>query len=403
MQTNIYSLNQFLDMDSAYWGLGSNGKEIFIGLCTHNPTKSATVVSFNPKSQTFKKLFTLSEVVPTKNNSLPQGKIHTPLFEGVDKNIYFGTHFAYPFGKPQPIQFEGGHLVSFNPKTMEITDLGKPVKNEGVLTLALDKKNMVLYGLSAPSFSFFSYDIATKKHVNFGQIVNKGSICRSLAIDDEGNVYGSFEKNHIFRFDKSTSTINYLSILLPGSKHDIKEWDGESRGGVNHIGRKIWRSALWHEETKQIYGIQAEESNLFRFDPKNNEIKLLTSFLDKDHKNSLDRIYPTLTLTANNNQLFYTSVDGFFDYSRSENIAKYPSLISYNISKNKKTIHGSLISNKYKSFGVAGSTTTKDGFLYLLGSVEVLSGEEYNDFNIINGKPFNIGLIEIDTSLLTYD
>jgi hypothetical protein len=403
MSINIYSSSQFLGMDSAYWGLGFTEKQIFIGLCTHDPDKSATLFSFNREKKQIKKLFSLSETVPVTNESLPQGKIHTPLFQDLDGNIYFGTHFAYPFGKPQPIQFEGGHLISFNPKTMNVNDLGIPINTEGILTLTLDKENMILYGLSAPSFIFFSYNIMTKKYTVFSQITNKGSICRSLVVDNDGNVYGSFENNHIFKYNKNTSSIEYLKAKLPGSKNLIKEWDSEYRGGVNYIGRKIWRSAFWHEETKKIYGIQSEESKLFSFDPKNDEVKTLVSLVDESFTNSLDKIYPTLSLSNYKNKLYYTSVNGFFDYSRSENIIGYPSLISYDIRKNKRFNHGVIINGKRKVFGVAGSTMTNDGNLYLLGAVEVLLDEEYNKFNAIDGKGFNIGLIEIDTNQLKYE
>ncbi|MFH0773690.1 MAG: hypothetical protein V1922_05260 [bacterium] len=317
--------------------------------------------------------------------------------------MYFGTHFAYPFGRPQSVKYEGGHIVSFNPRSRMAHDLGIPIKSEGILTLALDTKNMILYGLSAPSFNFFSFDIATNKLTNFGQITDKGSICRVLVVDNIGDVYGSYEENNIFRYVKKTSHIEHLNIKLPSSKKPIKEWNSEFRGGVNYIGRKIWRSALWHKATKKIYGIQAEESKLFSLEPKNSKIKPLISLLDNNCTNTIDRIYPTLSLSNYKSKLFYVLVNGFFDYCRSENITSYSTLVSYDILKKKIIKHGFIMSGDHKVLGVAGSTITDDGILYLIGAIEVLPNEEYNEFNKINGKGFNIGLIEINTNKLKYD
>lgn len=402
MFANIYTSVDFFDMDSAYWGLGSIRANIFFALCTHNPNKSATLFSFDKKNKKINKIFTLSEIIPPKEGELPQGKIHTPIFEGVDGNLYFGTHFAYPFGKPQSIQYEGGHLISYNFKTKSLQDIGIPVKNEGIITLAFDKKNMILYGLTAPSFIFFSYDISNKRYVNFGKITRKGSICRALVVDDNGNTYGSFEKNNIFRYNKRSSQIEYLKTKLPGSDVQINEWQGKYRGGVNYIGRKIWRSALWHKKTKKIFGIQAEESHLFSFNPQNNNMRKLDFLGDDDCSKRLNQVYPTLSLACYQDSLFYTPVNGFFDYCRSENIMGYPSLISYNVLKNKKINHGKIKTSNRKVFGVAGSTMTKNGVYYLLGAVEVLPNEVYNKFNTINKKGFYLGLIEINTKQLQY-
>ncbi len=403
MVIGIYSLSEFLDMDSAYWGLGFIKGVIYFSLCTHNPNKSATFFSFNPVNKKIKKIFTLSEIIPPKKNCLPQGKVHTPLFEGTDGNLYFGTHFAYPFGRPQSIQFEGGHLISFNPKTKLVQDLGVPVKNEGIVTMILDKQKMVIYGLSAPSFEFFIYNINEKKYSNLGKITKNGSICRALVLDVNGNVYGSFEKNHIFKYNNKCARIEYLKAKLPDSDKKVQEWKGKYRGGVNYIGRKIWRSALWHEKTQKIYGIHAETSRLFNFDPRTEVINSSIFIAEDNLNNRLDQIYPTLSLALYKDELFYISVNGFFDYSRSENIVGYPSLISYNIMKNKKINHGKIINNAQRVLGVAGSTMTDNGMLYLLGAVEVIKDEEYNKFNVIDGKSFNLGLIEIDTNQLKYE
>lgn len=395
MNTNIYSSTEFLKMDSAYWGLGFANKTVFFALCTHDPAESATLFSFDPINKKIKKIFSLAQIIRTNKNSLPQGKIHTPLLTGIDGKLYMGSHFAYPFGIAQPIHYEGGHLISFDPKNNLGKDLGVPVRNEGVLSMALNKSDMIIYGLTAPSSFFFAYDIYKKKTFNFGRISKKGSICRSLVLDSYGNVYGTFEKNHIFKFNVKNQKIEFLSVSLPDDNLEIKEWKGKDRGGVNYVGRGLWRCAVLNEDAN-IYYINAKNSRLFSFNPENEGFKNLTSMVNKISSCTLDHIYPTLSLVNYKDTVFYAFVNGLFDYSRSKNMIGSPMLISYNIKKNKKVVHGEICNKVRKAIGIAGGTVSEKGKIYLIGAIEVLKNEEYNKFNYINNKPFNLGLVEIN-------
>lgn len=395
MKTNIYTSPDFLEMDSAYWGLGSTKTDLYFGLCSHDPQRSAAIFSFNFLSKKISKIVSLSDLLAPEENYLPQGKIHTRLFEGKDGNLYFGTHFAYPFGLPQKIKFEGGHMLSLNPKTKKIKDLGIPVKNEGIITMILDKKRMIVYGISAPSFTVFSFDIASRDIHKLTQI-KSSSICRTLTIDHVGNLYGSFEKDKLFKFSIKNSRVYYLNVPFSSSESNISEWKGKYRGGVNFVGRSIWRSAVWNKKDNKIYGIHAKQSELFDFDPQTNKINKIIFMGPDDNKRNLNNIYPTLSQLFYDNKIFYVFIDGSFDYSRSSNIIGDPLLLSYDVSSHKKVNHGKIRGAHRKVFGVAGSIIGKNGKIYLLGAVEVLKNEKYNSFNILNKQKFNLGLIELN-------
>ena len=396
----MYLLSQFESMDSAYWGMGSAANGIiYFSLCAHLPQKSATSFSFNSVNKKITKLFSLSDTIATENGLMTQGKIHTPIYQGIDGYLYFASHFSYPLGKYIPfIKYEGGHLFSLNPKTNEIFDLGIPMPNEGILSMVLDSKRMILYMLTAPSAYFLVYDIQSKHTHNLGRVFEQGSICRSLVVDDEGNVYGSLEPNKIFKFNKSKFILEYLNVILPDSSRKISEWKGPSRKGVNNIGRKMWRSAIWDDGTKKIYGIHAGTSKLFIFDPISEQIEEgkfmgINSFINQPEKN-----YPTLSLVQFNRTLFYSPAGGFFDYARSEKIKKYSHLVTYDLLKHKKVDHGEIIDSEgRKVFGIAGATVDKRGMLYLVGAVETRKNERYNKHNLLQGKPFHLALIEIDS------
>lgn len=398
VNAHIILLSQYVDMDSAYWGLGfSTSGIIYLALCTHQPGKTAAFFTYNPKTGKLNKLFSLIDHIEVANTSIQQGKIHTPIFEGQDGLCYFGTHFAYPYGKPQTVTYEGGHLVSYDLTKNKVNDLGIALPKEGILSLLMDRERMFMYMLTAPSFNFITYDIYNKKYTNYGRVTDKGSICRSLVIDDDGNVYGSFEKDRIFQFNQSKSSLEYLSVALSLRKEKIQEWKGKSRGGVNRIGRNLWRSALWNNTTKLIYGIHAGQSTLFAFNPKSEKVQELVFMGADTDKNHPEMIYPTLSLAQYRDVLFYAPASGFFDYARSEAIKKHTHLISYDILKLKRLDYGEIRGEGNRGvYGVAGSIIDNQGKYFLLGAVEVLPNERYNKQNVFQGKPFHLGLIEID-------
>ena len=398
VKAKISLLSQYTAMDSAYWGLGTAQDEsIYFALCSHQPGNSAIFFTYNPTERKVVSLYSLDKYIKTTNQSLPQGKVHTPIYEGLDGLLYFGTHFAYPYGNPQPVEYDGGHLVAYNTDTAEVYDLGIPSSKEGILTIIMDKQNKFVYMLTAPAFEFIAYDIANKKFHNLGPVTKEGSICRTLALDDEGNVYGSYESNRIFKFNREKFILEYLDVKLPEAKQSIEEWGGKSRGGVNNIGRNIWRSALWNNDSKNIYGIHSGTSNLFSFNPETEEVTELDFMGSDNDKDSMGSIYPTLSLAQFKNVLFYVPASGFFDYARSEKIKDHSHLISYDIMNNKKIDHGVIADDKgRKVYGVAGAVIDDQGRYYLLGSVEVLKDEEYNEQNKLQDKPFHLSLIEID-------
>ena len=390
-------MSEYKEFDSAYWGLGCsiNGL-VYFGLCTHQPNKTAGLFSFDPISQQIKKLLSLSDILP-KNNISFQGKIHTSIFADKNNNLYFGSHFVYPNGIPQEVNYSGGHLFSFNTKNGKLTDCGIAFPKEGILSMTFDRDTLTIYCLTAPSGYFISFSLVTNKYTNYGQLVKEGGVCRSLVLDKDGNVYGSIEKNKIFMFNKDKQTLEILDLTLPTTRTPVSEWSSPSRGGVNKIGRNIWRAVVFNNTDSQIYGIHATSSSIFKFDPSTKRITNLDYFGPKGYEQQLDKIYPTLSLSIYKDTLLYTPVSGFFDYARSENIKDFSHLMKYTISSNKVTDEG-VIENEEgrKIYGVAGSTVSANGTYYLLGAVEVFDGERYNKQNTIEGKPYHLGLISIN-------
>ena len=392
MTTEFYSLKDFPEFDSAYWGLGigANGK-IYFGLCSHSPGKSAGLFTFDPVQEKIKHLFNLNDLLVTAH-----GKIHTPILEGPNNNLFFGTHFAYPFGDPKnEIPYEGGHLVCYDPKSNIATDLGKARTSEGILTVAINAEKSTIYMLTIPSGYLIKYDLKSKRFTEIGKIPSKGSICRTITIDNDGKVYGSFEDNGMFIYNPQNKKLSLHNQFFPDK--NVQEWDSESRGGVNKVGRKLWRCASYDKDRDAIYGIYASDSRCFRIDCKTLSLKFFNTLVPKEFA-SAQNIYPTLSMASNGEKIFYVPTDGMFDYCRSDNMKKMSRLISFDKKSSTVDDLGLITDDGRSVFGVGGSLLVKNT-LFLLGAVESKTRSAGSDpedplFHI-NKQLFELALIKV--------
>jgi hypothetical protein len=111
--------------------------------------------------------------------------------------------------------------MAFDPKTNQVQDFGLGVPNEGVNSGAYDPQFERIYGLTHPRGHFDYYAVKPARVVDKGCINNLESICRTLGIDDEGNVYGSFGAGQIFEYDLRTDAIQELSVRVPTREKGI--------------------------------------------------------------------------------------------------------------------------------------------------------------------------------------
>ncbi len=180
----------------------------------------------------------------------PQSKIHAKFGEGKDGRIYFGTHagnwWDYArFGTKEG--YPGAHWMAYDPKTERVEDFGLACRNEGINTGAYDPGWNRVYGLTHPRGHFVYYDVAKRVSVDKGRINNFESICRTIGIDDTGNVYGSFGEGQIFKYDPRTDRIVELPLRLPIRPKGI------SLGRDYDKSETAWRVVVWDDETKKFW------------------------------------------------------------------------------------------------------------------------------------------------------
>lgn len=302
----------------------------------------------------------------------PQSKIHSKFGEGKDGRIYFGTHagwwwnysrFATKEGYP------GAHWMAFDPKTGRVEDFGLGAPNEGVNTGNYDPLFNRIYGMTHPRGHFIYYDVAKRRAVDKGRVNNWESICRALAIDDKGNVYGSFGEGRIFKYDPQGDSIRELSVKLP-----IRE-KGVSLGRDYNKSETAFRTMVWDAKTRQFYGVEESATILFSFNPhagSDGEVRRLGQLAIASLAGEREVPFATLSLTlGRDRKLYYGAAGREFDYGGSAG-AVASHLITYDLNTGKTEDLGEMVlADGRRVLGTNAADTGPDGAIYMVGAIEV--------------------------------
>jgi hypothetical protein len=362
-----------LHLMDGHWAalLAATDGKVYAGLAYHGG--SGHLVFYDSKTDRVVDVGDLNSLTGEAHlNRGPQSKIHSKFGEGKDGRIYYGTHagwwwnysrFAAKEGYP------GAHWMAYDPKTNRVEDFGLGVPNQGVNTGNYDPLFNRIYGLTHPRGEFVYYDVATRRAVNKGRINNFESICRTLGIDDEGNVYGSFGTGEIFKYDPKADTIRELSVRLP-----IRE-KGISLGRDYNKSETAWRTVVWDRQTRKFYGVEESASILFSFDPragKDGEVKQLGQLCVPGFEDRRDVPYATLSLAlGNDRKLYYAAAGREFDYAGSAGLGT-SHLLTYDLKTGKTEDLGEmLLEDGRRILGTNAADTGPDGTIFFVGAIEV--------------------------------
>lgn len=305
-------------------------------------------------------------------NRGPQSKVHTKLGEGRDGRIYFGTQYGNDFNFARhgtKWGYPGGHWMAFDPKENRVIDFGIGVPNEGFVSGIYDPLFNRIYDITDPRGHFVYFNVANRIVTNKGRINNWESLCRSLGIDDQGNVYGSFGSGQIFKYDPRTDSIRELSVRLPVRPK------GVSLGRDYNKSETAWRVVVWDKQARKFYGVEESASTLFSFDPyagKDGQVRRLGQLCIPGFENRRDIPYATLSLTiGNNRKLYYAAAGREFDYAGSAGLGA-SHLVTYDLRNRAIEDLGELrLPDGRIVIGTNSADTGPDGTIYFGGAIEV--------------------------------
>jgi hypothetical protein len=240
----------------------------------------------------------------------------------------------------------------------------------------------------------------------FGR-VDDWDICRTIFIDDEGNVYGSYPPGLLWKYDVKKDRIFNLEFLrLPVTI------DSRSMANPMLDRRAQWRRIEWDPVDKVAYGVVGGSNLLFKYDVKKGpegEITPLTLMCAPSYREGrpFDIPHATLAMTINqkNRKIYYMPVtSGDFDYglvnlninSDNKNTAAPKKrmrssayLISYDLKTGEREDLGILNPTDGSwANGMEAAETDKDGKVWFVGSFR--QTEELIKIN--GGFPNAVGL-----------
>lgn len=317
-------VNQDMNIWSAMY-IASNNK-IYIGTSTH--ADAASVYEFDIATSTMKRLANLSILMDERGKGTwTTGKIHVRMQE-IDGYVYFAS-FVEDSGPPaiDANSYEGCHWFRINIGTGKVEPLSKINTFWGCTGQAMDKERRIIYGLDELGY-LNRYFIDEDYSENMGRVDN-WDVCRTIFIDDSGNVYGSYPPGLIWKYDVGKDRILNLEYLRVPVTLD-------SRTMANPMldRRNQWRVIEWDPVDKVAYGIVGGSNLLFKFDVykgTEGEITPLTPMYAPMYIGGrfFDIPQATLTLTINqkNRKIYYIPVTGGdFDYG----------LVNLNVGTNNK-------------------------------------------------------------------
>jgi len=380
----------FYPGDSFYHAIihASDGN-IYYAICTHDRNTNVHMFRYNPKTGSNELIADIGKVFgEDATKTLPQGKIHVDFYEH-NKKLYFTTHCGLyeRGGSVDHGPYPGGHFASYDLTTGAFDDYGIGEKEEGLITMIMDKERGRLYALTFPSGIFIYYDIDKDRKKSFGPSVvgykyipkkSVGNIPRSLGLDPRsGNVYW-------WNADETVSTYNYegdsIQVL---TNHDLGRpiFKVHKRGSVE---RKVsWRSIRWNETDSLFYGNTFYGEYLFSYDPLIGTIEVIDRIAPGPNRKSGELAGGSLAfeLSKDGTTLYYVNNISPYTLEVDKKEIGEIHLVTYNIPLRKYIDHGPIVlEDGRKPVYSQGIEIGRDGNIYMVCVIP------WTDFESEKGK-----------------
>ncbi len=362
--------------DGMWSGLyvASNGK-VYSGLCTHGG--SALFYEYDPATGLNRLVAEIGRFLGDNGKGeRSHSKIHTRFAEDAHGNIYFAT--GNQGGGPRQIDpltwaHKGSHFFRYNLLKGELELLGVVTPNWGSYGLVIDKRRDLAY-FTCLDNHLHSFHIKTRKSRDLGR-VNNWDVNRMIAMDDRGNVYGTFINHYIWKYDVESDRLLDLPVQIP-LKSDFRHIYSGDRPVMDR--RYNWRYAEWVPSLRKIYGIECGRSLLFEYDPyrgQHGSVRLVADMALDSQIQTGNHPYATLAVGfGSDGILYYALVDRVFDYSASEQATVASSstyLQSCDLRTGQKKMLGRMVTTDgLKVLGSGGCEVANDGTVYLCAAVE---------------------------------
>jgi hypothetical protein len=283
-----------------YNGLSTTADgKVFYVLCSELMDVAGQMYCLDPAANKIEHIGDLTEMAGEKEMKVvAQGKSHVNFCE-LDGKLYFATHLGYysiingmempgiPTGDYKP--YRGGHLLVYDRATKKTESLAIAPGAEGILTMTMDTKRGLIYGITWPSAYLFRYNVATKEMKNLGPYTGKAEtvkgeeyrvICRSIAVDPaDGTAYFTNANGDIKRLARGSDVPEVIA-----GEDMRKDYFGKYEVSTAGSMAYNWRQVFWYAPENVIYGVHGNSGYLFRFDPKKPRLEVLERLTSEPSK-----------------------------------------------------------------------------------------------------------------------
>lgn len=368
--------------EDGFWAAIHAGKDgkVYIGLNTEGGG-SAQFYIYDPVTDKIRHRADLSEFLGEKGKAIQtHAKIHTKFCEDEQGRIYFATgNMGAGPNEVDPRTWKGGRWCRYDPAKDNLDDLGQILPGTGVYGLTIDKKRMRLYG-TAHNGHFVIFDIDKGVTIDKGRMhYNARSVTRTIVIDDNGNVYGTYLLDRVFKYDIKTERLLDLSIQMPSNKEIFPR--------THSIYKRYMRAGIWHSGHQRIYGVEGGTSILFSYDPfdgREGRMQKMAQLIPQNLSEMLIKShYATLTFTKGlDDKIYYLPIGPLESNQENSSIpfdrwAGQAQLIVFDLISMTKTCFGPAFTedgmrviDMLTGAPSGGATIAPDGTIYMVVFVE---------------------------------
>jgi hypothetical protein len=323
-------------------------------------------------------------------------------------DIYFSTgNMGAGPHNVDPRSWQGGRWCMYNPVTDMLEDLGPVLPRAGIYGLVYEPVKNRLYGV-ATNGHFVMFDIDKRETFDLGRINQEAkSAARTLVIDDEGNVFGTYVPGRIFKYDTKREKLYDLSVQIPA--------DDDIFPKTISIFKRVMRAGVWDSFGKKMYGIEGATSGLFEYDPfwgNEGRIKVIADLRPENTVGIFKKShYASLCFAMGSDSTFYYLPIAPFESGEENDGIEFDDwageahLVTYNLDQDIKQDHGRVFTedgsrvidwvNRAPS---GGGTVGADNTIYFCDFVEERDSEEiaHNVSNI----PLRLRLLILQPELI---
>ena len=193
--------------------LATEDGKVYMGTSTY--THGAQLLELDRETGAIRAVVDLEQSLKQHgDNAIPHSKIHTHLTRSKDGVIYFGTHTGRPDENFDDVRrYEGGHFMSYDPRTGTLTDYGIGLPGDSLMRVVLDEARRKLYAMTFPKGHLLVCDLGTRVVTDMGKAAV--STYSTPWVLSDGKVYFASRLDELSCFDPNRGEITVLPLRPP--------------------------------------------------------------------------------------------------------------------------------------------------------------------------------------------